>query len=147
MTATEIRTAVQTAVEAHVSYNNFYPDWLVVKDRPTEPDYPAVFWKQTTGRVINDNNGIRRTQFVQLMLLTSVATDRTPEELQLAVEAAYEAAIDIIMRLVTVLGHEVISDVLITTMHDEYTQLLSGVVLGFKVDGGYVCYESSRFTD
>ena len=146
MTAQEIRQAVQSAVEAHISHNHFYPDWLVVKDRPTEPEYPCVLWKQYTGRVRDTDALTLRSQFVQLLVLTSVATDRTPEQLQEAVEAAFEAAMDLVMRLKRDLGYDIVQNVNITTMHDEYTQLLSGVVLNFSVDAGGLCYDSSRFT-
>lgn len=136
---------MQAAVEAHITHNNFHLDWLVVKDRDTEPELPGVFWKQYTGRVIDDENGTKRTQFVQLWVLTTVATDRTPEQLQTAVESAFEAALDIVMRLKQEHGYEFVQNVSITTMHDEYTNLLSGVVLNMTLDAGYACYDDTRF--
>ena len=147
MTAQEIRQAVQSTVEAHITHNNFHLDWLVVKDRDTEPELPGVFWKQYTGRLQETDNGTKRTQFVQLWVLTSVATDRTPAELQTAVEAAFEAAVDIVMRLKLDHGNEFVENVSITTMHDEYTNLLSGVVLNMTLDAGYACYVAARFPE
>lgn len=138
---------IQAVVEAHDTHNNFYPDWEVVKERPTEPDFPAVFWKQYTGRLVNDGNGWKRQQLVQLWVVTSSDTDRTPEELQQDVEAADKAANDFVLKLdqdYRGQGFE-FGNVSITTIHDEYTQLLTGVILSFTVTGGYSCIDEADF--
>lgn len=139
---------VQAVVESHATHNTFYPDWEIVKDRETEPEFPCVLWKQFTAALVNEYAGWKRTQLVQLWVITSVSTDRTPAQLQEAVEAADQAAIDIVLKISEVYGPSGVelSNVSITTMHDEHTQLLTGVVLSFSVAGATTCLDDEHFS-
>ncbi len=80
---------VQAVVEAHATHNTFYSVWNEAKDRQSELTYPCVMWEGWTSRLIEDVDGfMHRTQLVRVLIITSVATDRTPEQRDAAVEAA-----------------------------------------------------------
>ncbi len=136
---------VQTVVEAHVTHNNFYSVWSNEKDRPTEPTYPAVFWDQWNARGIDEGYGLLRVQFVRLVIITSVATDRTPTQRDAAVEAADAAAFDIVAKLIADNGADAIGNVQVTTQFDEYTALETGVLLSFTVKSAGPCLDGTQF--
>lgn len=136
---------VQAVVEAHATHNNFYSVWSNAKDRPTEPTYPAVFWDQWNARGVDEGLGLVRIQFVRLLIITSVATDRTPTQRDEAVEAADAAAFDIALKLIADNGTDMIGNVQITTQFDEYTALETGVLLSFTVKGGVECLDLDAF--
>ena len=146
MTATEVRQGIQAVVEAHGTHKTFYSIWNPAKDRDTQSTFPFVAWDQWRSRFVTDANGfLQRFVPVQLLIVTSVATDRTSAQRDAAVEAAEEAASDILLRLITVNRWE-ITEASCSTVYDEYTQLDTGVVLRFVVDAGAICYDAANFT-
>ena len=145
MTATEARTTVQSVVEAHATHNTFYSIWSEVKERPTEPVFPFVAWEQWRGRLVDTPNGLARAILIRLLIVTSVSTERTSAQRDAAVEAADNAAADIVLRLQRDHDWE-ISNVSTSTLYDEKTQLDTGVVLTFTVTSDVLCYEPSHFT-
>lgn len=144
MTAAEVRAMVQAVVEAHATHNTFYPIWNEAKDRESELTYPCCLWRQYNGKLLRDDNGWFRQQFVEVWIITSVATDRTPVQLQEAVEAADQAATDMVLLMDEDYNYKP-ENVGIGTVYDEYTTLESGVILRFTCRGAYECLDRSHF--
>jgi hypothetical protein len=136
VTAAQVLTMVREAVEANATHGRFYSVWSDAKDRPSELVYPCVLWDSWTGRLVEDPDTglLHRSQLVRLLVITSVETDRTPEERDQAVNAADQAAAEIVGVMRTTWRNVVeVSNVLITTQHDEGTTLDTGVWLSFTV--------------
>ena len=133
-------------MEAHATHNNWYSSWNKAKDLNSELNYPCVLWDQWNGRLQYDEmEFLHRVQLVRLLIATTVATDRTPEQRDVAVEAADKAATDIVLKLIDLLEPDQIGNVQITTQFDEYTQLLTGVLLSFTIKGDALCLDDEDF--
>ncbi len=133
-------------MEAHATHNNWYSSWNKAKDLDSELNYPCVLWDQWNGRLQYDEmEFLHRVQLVRLLIATTVATDRTPEQRDVAVEAADKAATDIVLKLIDLLEPDQIGNVQITTQFDEYTQLLTGVLLSFTIKGDALCLDDEDF--
>lgn len=146
MTAAEVRSMVQTVVEAHATHNTFYSIWSDVKDRPTELTYPCAIWDQWNGRMVEDSNGfMHRVQLVRLLVITSLGTDRSPAQRDTAVEEADNAAGEFILKIKQDYPLAEVDNVQITTQFDEYTALETGVLLSFTVKGNAECLGGSEF--
>lgn len=143
---TGIRTALATVVASHATHNTFYSIWSDVKERPTKPTYPFVAWEQWRSRLDEDPNGylMRRVQ-VRLLIVTSVGTGRTSQDRDDAVEAADNAAADIILALKAAPYEFDIDNVSTTTVIDEKTQLDTGVILTFTVNTDAICLDGDEF--
>lgn len=138
---------IQAVVESHVTHNRFYPVWTEVKDAPTSGDiYPCVWFKQYTGRLIRDDNGWYRIQYVEVLVMTSSASDRTSLQLQQDVEAADKAATNMVLKIDKDYDYE-LDNVVLTTMADEGHQLQSGVILRFTCKGEYECIDPAQFPE
>lgn len=136
VTAAQILVMIQTVVEAHPTHNNFYSIWSPAKDANSEPVYPCVIEHRYIGRVIEDPNlgTMHRSQLVQLLVVTSVATDRTVAQRAAAVHAADSAAIDIVMGLKQGYRDFIeVTNVTMTPEWDERTTMETGVLLTFTV--------------
>lgn len=139
ITAASVRTAVQTAVEAHGTHNNWYSIWSAAKDRDSVLAYPAVCWDQWTSKHPEDVSGfLQHQQLVTLVICQSVDSDRTPAERDSAVEACHAAAMDIIQELRTNADFTV-GNIACTSQFDEFGALETGVVLLFTVTGSASC--------
>lgn len=146
MTAQQLRLAVQAVVQAHHTHNTFYSIWSDSKDRETELTYPCAVWDSWRSRLEQDiNGGWSRSVTVRLLVITAVATDRTPGDRDAAVEAADQAAEDYVLKLQQLWPDMVISNVATTTQFDEYTQLETGVLLSFTATGGPLCLDPGSF--
>lgn len=144
--AAEVRALIKGVVEAHATHNNWYSSWNKAKDLDSELNYPCVLWDQWNGRLQYDEmEFLHRVQLVRLLIATTVATDRTPEQRDVAVEAADKAATDIVLKLIDLLEPDQIGNVQITTQFDEYTQLLTGVLLSFTIKGDALCLDDEDF--
>ena len=77
--AAQIYTMIQTVVEGHATHNTFYSIWNPAKDDPSQVQYPCVIEHRYIGKVVeNTDLGIRyRSQLVQLLVITTVSTERT----------------------------------------------------------------------
>jgi len=145
VTVTEARTVIQSVVEAHDTHNNWLSAWSVAKDEPSEKDYPVVIWDQWRSRLLQDELGqVRRVILVRLLVVTSVATDRTPAQRDAAVEAADVAAADFVLYLINTHKWN-ISGVSTSTQFDENRNLETGVLLTFTVTSQPIC-EGETFT-
>lgn len=135
VTAAQILVMIQTVVEAHPTHNTFYSIWSPAKDAESEPTYPCVIEHRYIGRVIEDVNGtMHRSQLVQLLVVTSVATDRTVAQRAAAVHAADTAAIDIVLGLKAAYSDYIeVGNVTMTPEWDERATLETGVLLTFTV--------------
>ena len=146
--AAEVRALIKGVVEAHATHNNWYSSWNDAKDLPSEVTYPCVIWDQWNGRLQFEGlDFLHKVQFVRLLVLTSVATDRSPEERDVAVEQADKAATDIVLKLIDLLEPEQIGNVQITTQFDQYTQLRTGVLLSFTIKGDALCLDPLSFPE
>lgn len=146
MTATQLRELVKGVVESHATHNTFYSIWSDVKDRETELTYPCAIWDQWRSRLEDDEFGhLRRAVLVRLLIITAVATDRTPEDRDAAVEAADNAASDYVLKLRKEYPDLLVGNVGCTTQFDEYTQLETGVLLTFTVTGEGMCLDEDHF--
>jgi len=143
---TGIRTALATVVASHATHNTFYSIWSDAKERPTVPTYPFVAWEHWRSRLDEDPNGylMRRVQ-VRLLIVTSVGTGRTSQDRDDAVEAADNAAADIILALKAAPYEFDIDNVSTTTVIDEKTQLDTGVILTFTVNTDAICLDGDEF--
>ena len=146
MTASELRGIVQTVVEAHATHNTFYSIWTN-RERPTEPTFPFVSWEQWRARLQEDEytGYLFRLIQVQLLIVTTVATDRTALERDQAVEAADIAASDIVLKLREAPYKLEVSGISTTTLYDENTQLDTGVLLTFTVKTDALCLDGDEF--
>ena len=136
VTAAQILVMIQTVVEAHATHNTFYSIWSPAKDANSEPVYPCVIEHRYIGRVIEDPNlgTMHRSQLVQLLVVTSVATDRTVAQRAAAVHAADTAAIDIVLGLKAAYSDYIeVGNVTMTPEWDERATLETGVLLTFTV--------------
>lgn len=127
---------VQAAAEANATHGTFYSVWSKAKDLPSELDYPCVLWDSWTSRLVEhpDTGLLHRLQLVRLLVVTCLATDRTSAQRDAAVNAADQAATEIVGVLrTTYQDHVEVSNVLITTQHDEGTTLETGVWLSFTL--------------
>lgn len=146
MTVTDVRTLLKNVVEAHATHNTFYSIWSVAKDRASELEYPCVIWDQWRSRLVDDPQGyLHRSVLVRLLIITSVPTDRTPLERDQAVEAADNAASDIVLKIRKEYRDLELSNISTTTMFDEYTQLETGVLLTFTLMGDGLCLDQNQF--
>lgn len=146
MTATQLRELVKGVVEAHDTHNTFYSIWSDVKDRETELTYPCAIWDQWRARLTEDEFGqLHRAVLVRLLVITAVATDRTPAQRDAAVEAADIAAADFILKIRQDYPDLTVTNVSTTTQFDEYTQLETGVLLTFTVEGEGLCLDADHF--
>lgn len=146
MTATQLRELVKGVVEAHDTHNTFYSIWSDVKDRETELTYPCAIWDQWRARLTDDEFGqLHRAVLVRLLVITAVATDRTPAQRDAAVEAADIAAADFILKIRQDYPDLTVTNVSTTTQFDEYTQLETGVLLTFTVEGEGLCLDADHF--
>lgn len=146
MTATQLRELVKGVVEAHDTHNTFYSIWSDVKDRETELTYPCAIWDQWRARLTDDEFGqLHRAVLVRLLVITAVATDRTPAQRDAAVEAADIAAADLILKIRQDYPDLTVTNVSTTTQFDEYTQLETGVLLTFTVEGEGLCLDEDNF--
>ena len=146
MTATQLRELVKGVVEAHDTHNTFYSIWSDVKDRETELTYPCAIWDQWRARLTDDEFGqLHRAVLVRLLVITAVATDRTPAQRDAAVEAADIAAADFILKIRQDYPDLTVTNVSTTTQFDEYTQLETGVLLTFTVEGEGLCLDEDNF--
>ena len=146
MTVTDVRTLLKNVVEAHATHNTFYSIWSVSKDRASELDYPCVIWDQWRSRLVDDPQGyLHRSVLVRLLIITSVPTDRTPLERDQAVEAADNAASDIVLKIREDYRDLELSNISTTTMFDEYSQLETGVLLTFTLMGDGLCLDENQF--
>lgn len=145
---TGIRTAIAAVVASHATHNTFYSIWSDPKERPSEPVFPFVAWEQWRARLDEDPNGylIRLVQ-VRLLIVTDVATDRLASDRDDAVEAADNAAADIILALKADPYKWTIDNISTSTLWDEKTQLDTGVVLTFTVTTDALCYDDTHFID
>ena len=120
MTATQLRELVKGVVEAHDTHNTFYSIWSDVKDRETELTYPCAIWDQWRARLTDDEFGqLHRAVLVRLLVITAVATDRTPAQRDAAVEAADIAAADFILKIRQDYPDLTVTNVSTTTQFDE----------------------------
>jgi len=133
-------------VASHATHNTFYSIWSDAKERPTVPTYPFVAWEHWRSRLDEDPNGylMRRVQ-VRLLIVTSVGTGRTSQDRDDAVEAADNAAADIILALKAAPYEFDIDNVSTTTVIDEKTQLDTGVILTFTVNTDAICLDGDEF--
>ena len=146
MTVTDVRTLLKNVVEAHATHNTFYSIWSVAKDRASELEYPCVIWDQWRSRLVDDPQGyLHRSVLIRLLIITSVPTDRTPLERDQAVEAADNAASDIVLKIREDYRDLELSNISTTTMFDEYTQLETGVLLTFTLMGDGLCLDQNQF--
>lgn len=133
-------------VQAHHTHNTFYSIWSDAKDRETELTYPCAVWDSWRTWIEEDGAGaLNRSVAVRLLIVTAVATDRTPGDRDAAVEAADQAAEDYILKLRELYPDMAITNVATTTQFDEYTQLETGVILSFTATGGPLCLDGSAF--
>lgn len=133
-------------VQAHHTHNTFYSIWSDAKDRETELTYPCAVWDSWRTWIEEDAAGaLNRSVAVRLLIVTAVATDRTPGDRDAAVEAADQAAEDYILKLRELYPDMAITNVATTTQFDEYTQLETGVILSFTATGGPLCLDDSAF--
>lgn len=134
-TASQVLGAVQAVVEANATHNTFYSVWAPSKEKPSEPAYPCVFWRDWNAQMPEDGEGmLHRVQLVRLLIVTSTETDRTAAEREAAVNAADQAAVEIVTALrATYRDSLEIGNVLITTRWDEGPALETGVFLTFTV--------------
>lgn len=133
-------------VQAHHTHNTFYSIWSDAKDRETELSYPCAVWDSWRTWIEEDGAGaLNRSVAVRLLIITAMATDRTPGDRDAAVEAADQAAEDYILKLRKLYPDMALSDVATTTQFDEYTQLETGVVLTFTARGGPLCLDGTEF--
>jgi len=146
VTAQQLRQAVQAVVQAHHTHNTFYSIWSDAKDRETELTYPCAVWDSWRTWIEEDGAGaLNRSVAVRLLIVTAVATDRTPGDRDAAVEAADQAAEDYVLKLRDLYPDMAITNVATTTQFDEYTQLETGVILSFTATGGPLCLDGSAF--
>lgn len=146
MNASGARTIVQAVVESHATHNTFYSLWSEVKDRPSEPTYPFVAWEQWRTRLVDDEGGqLCRLILIRLLIVTTVGTDRTAAQRDAAVEAADDAAGDIILALRETPYRWNITNVSTTTQFDEKTALETGVLLTFTVQTDPICLDDDAF--
>ncbi len=146
MTASQLREIIKGVVESHATHNTFYSIWSDVKDRETELNYPCAIWDQWRSRLEDDEFGhLRRAVLVRLLIITAVATDRTPADRDAAVEAADNAASDYVLKLRKEYPDLLVGNVGCTTQFDEYTQLETGVLLTFTVTGEGMCLDEDTF--
>lgn len=133
-------------VQAHHTHNTFYSIWSDAKDRGTELTYPCAVWDRWRTWIGEDGAGaLNRSVAVRLLIVTAVATDRTPGDRDTAVEEADQAAEDYILKLRELYPDMAITNVATTTQFDEYTQLETGVILSFTATGGPLCLDGSAF--
>ena len=133
-------------VQAHHTHKTFYSIWSDAKDRGTELTYPCAVWDSWRTWIEEDAAGaLNRSVAVRLLIVTAVATDRTPGDRDAAVEAADQAAEDYILKLRELYPDMAITNVATTTQFDEYTQLETGVILSFTATGGPLCLDDSAF--
>lgn len=148
MTASQLREIIKGVVESHATHNTFYSIWSDVKDRETELTYPCAIWDQWRSRLEDDEFGhLRRAVLVRLLIITAVATDRTPADRDAAVEAADNAASDIVLKIREEYRDLELSNISTTTMFDEYTQLETGVLLTFTVTTDGLCLDLASFPE
>lgn len=134
--AAQIYTMIQTVVEGHATHNTFYSIWNPAKDDPSQVQYPCVIEHRYIGKVVeNTDLGIRyRSQLVQLLVITTVSTERTVAQRAAAVHAADTAALEIALALeATYKDFVKVSGLSITPEWDEGRHLQTGVMLTFTV--------------
>lgn len=148
MTVADVRTLLKTVVEAHATHNTFYSIWSVAKDRESELTYPCVIWDQWRARLGEDPMGyLHRSVLVRLLLITTVATDRTPLQRDQAVEAADNAAADIILKIKEDYRDLKVKDVATVAVFDDGSQLETGVLLTFTLEGEALCLDPDSFPE
>lgn len=137
---------VQAVVEAHATHNHFVSYWSEAKDRDSEPEYPFVSWDEWNSRWQESASGIlEHVHLVRLMIVTTVATDRTAAQRNTAVNQAEEAANDFIVRLRADYPDVVFDDFQFTTQFDERTALETGGLLSFTVRAQAECEVDDNF--
>ncbi len=146
LSAGAIRGKIKTAVESHAVFNAWYSSWNDAKELPSETEEDQVVWLSWHGGREREKTGVAyRTQFIQLLFYRRTASDHSADARDLAVEAADNAAHDIIDLLETD-GDIEISDVNVTTRWDERSDVSSGVLLQFKLkDLSGRCLDTTHF--
>lgn len=148
MTVADVRTLLKTVVEAHATHNTFYSIWSVAKDRESELTYPCVIYDRFRTRLVDDENEFtHRVALVRLLIVTSVETERTPEERDEAAEAADNAAADIILKIKEDYRDLKVKDVATVAVFDDGSQLETGVLLTFTLEGEALCLDPDSFPE
>lgn len=126
---------LKAAVEANATHNTFYSIRNNAKDRPTEPASSYAVYFDAGCTLEDDEQGIaHRVQNVELMVVTYVATNRTTDARDAAIEAAEKAALEILVSFKETYAEWIeLRAVRITTKADEYTILETGVLCSFQV--------------
>jgi hypothetical protein len=146
VTAAQVFEMIKAVVEAHPTFNTFYDVWAPAKERPSEMTYPCVVEEGYGARGTEDTNGlVYRSQLVRLLVITTVATDRTAQERRQAIHAADNAAFELVASLRSAYANFIeVSNVIITTQWDENTTLETGVLLQFTVTSlGAMCEDAA----
>lgn len=143
ITAADVLSTVQAAVEAHVTHNTFYSIWNVAKDRPSELDYPCAIWLQWPAQHPKDARGVRmHHQVCGLLVVTSVDSDRTAAERDAAVNESHRSALDIVQKIEETMEVDNVSG---STVFDEFTAFETGFLIRFTVIGDAACIDETRF--
>jgi hypothetical protein len=145
--ASEVRAAIKGVVESHAVYNTWYSSWSIAKDMPSEKEVSFVCWDQWNSRAnLNADMGPERTQLVRLVVASSLSTERSAEDRDVACEAADEAALQIALKVARDYPELGVDNVVITTQFDEGPALETGVLLSFTVTGS-ICYDAAAFPE
>jgi hypothetical protein len=146
MKAAEVRALVQSVVEAHPVFHNFYLAPNLTKDDKSEPPENSVgYLKPRAAGVTEDaSRGPDRYQWVELWLYNVNASDRSAEECMAAMEMADEAACEIVQKLRDHGGAEFVREVTIHYEPDEGPSLRTGVLLRMKLNAA-LCVDLGVF--
>lgn len=126
---------LKATVEAHATHNTLYSIRNNAKDKPTVSTYPCCVYFDAGCVLEDDENGIpHRVQNIELLVITAVATDRSTDDRDAAIEAAEKAALEILVAFRETYAEWIETRaVRITTQADQYTVLETGVLCVFQV--------------